>query len=171
MKTAKLPWYIRQECLCIVKGYNARVKKYLEARQDIIESSGGAYTRYLHTETIIDPKTSKAVEVSEERWSYNGHKSGSVSNPTEDKAFKLAEIENWPETQKMRAVECAKLKIGLDVENKEQRQALTQYIMISCTEGKKYPFRYFNLPEFSKSDFYRRRDDFLYEIADYLGML
>jgi hypothetical protein len=171
VKTAKLPWYIRQECLCIVKGYDARVKRYLEARQDIIESSGGGYTRYQHTEQKTDPKTKATIEVSEERWSYNAHQSGSVSNPTEVKAFRLADIETWPETQKMRAVEHAKLMIGEDLAGNDQKQALTKYIMLSCTAGRKYPFRYFDLPGFSQRDFYRRRDDFLLRIAEYLEMI
>lgn len=36
----------------------------------------------------------------------------------------LAAIEGWPETQRMRVVERAKLHIGLDLENEELRQRL-----------------------------------------------
>lgn len=71
----------------------------------------------------------------------------------------------------MRAVEFAKLHIGLDLESEEMRQRLAESVLLNCEDGREYPFKYLNLPDISERDFYRRRDSFLLEIARYLRML
>jgi hypothetical protein len=83
----------------------------------------------------------------------------------------LDAIEDWPETQRMRAVENAKLHIGLDLENEELRQRLTEGILLNCKDRHEYPFKYLNLTGIEKTDFYNRRDEFLIDIADYLGVI
>ena len=139
-----LPYDIRQECLWIVRGYDRRVKAYHEARREIIDGAA-----------CIDGMP---------------HKPG-LGRPAENKMEQLAAIEDWPETQRMRAVESAKLHIGLDLENEELRQRLTEGILLNCTDRHEYPFRYLNLTGMEKTDFYNRRDEFLIDIADYLGMI
>jgi hypothetical protein len=71
----------------------------------------------------------------------------------------------------MRAVEEAKLQVGLDQPTEEARQRLTQGIILNCENGRAYPFEYLNITGISRSDFYRRRDEFLLEIAKYLKMI
>jgi len=159
VKKDKLPWDIKQECLWIVRGYDRRVKQYIAKRQDVIEAGGANYVTYVHGDG----------DKREERRAYMPHTSN-TGRPVEDKLAQLEAIEHYPETQKMRAVENAKLMIGADIPSDMLRQQLVQYIILSCNEGKKCPFRYFNI-DMSKSDFYRRRDDFLLNIAKFLQMI
>lgn len=162
---SKLPWDIKQECLWIVRGYDRRVKQYIAQRQDVIESGGANYTTYIHRE---GQKTEE--QKTEERRAYFPH-TACAGRPVEDKQAQLESIENYPETLKMRAVEYAKLRIGVDIPSEEVRRRLTDGIILNCESGRKYPFEYLNLPEFSQRDFYRRKDGFLTDIAKYLHMI
>ncbi len=157
-KKAMMPYDIRQVCLWIVRGYDRRVKAYHEARREIID---GATCGFVDTKAAKD-KPSVRV--------FMPHGAGD-SRQAENKMEQLAAIEDWPETQRMRAVENAKLHIGLDLENEELRQRLTEGILLNCESGKEYPFRYLNLPELSERDFYRRKDDFLSKIAEFLKLI
>ena len=156
----KLPWDIKQECLWIVRGYDRRVKQYIAERQDIIEAGGGNYVTYTHVENGKP----------EERREYMPH-SNNTGRPIEDKQSQLEAVEHYPETLKMRAVEHAKLRIGLDCAGEEVRQRLADGIILNCESGRKYPFEYLNLPEFSRMDFYRRKDTFLMDVAKFLRMI
>ena len=144
-KKAVLPYEIRQECLWIVRGYNRRVKAYYDAVRDVIGGNGTVADSMLH--------------------------SSDVGRPSESKAARLQAIEDWPETKKMRAVEMAKLHIGADLQNEELRQRLADGIILNCENRNEYPFRYMNLTGISPTDFYRRKDRFLEEIAKSLKMI
>lgn len=149
----RLPYDIRQECLWIVRGYERRVKAYHEARRQVIDESACGFADKKSGERVFLPH------------------SGGDGRPAENKVEQLAAIEDWPETQRMRAVELAKLHIGMDIQNEELRQRLTEGIFLNCTSRNEYPFRLLNLPDISERDFYRRKDSFLVEIANFLGML
>jgi hypothetical protein len=166
----KLPWAIKQECLWIVRGYSYRVKQYYSQRQDIIEAGGANYTTYTHIGKVKKPKTGEIVEHREQRREYAPH-SMNVGRPTEGKQEQLEAIEHYPETRKMRAVDNAKLMSCRDIESNEIRQRMVQGLMLNIENGRTYPFEYLNLPEFSRRDFYYRREDFLVEIAKYLNMV
>jgi hypothetical protein len=99
---------------------------------------------------------------------YLPHGEGS-GNPTESKFERLQAIEQWPETRKMRAVEFAKLQIGLELNNEELRQKLVEGIWLNCQSHRKYPFAVLNLPGISERTFRRRKEAFLMEIAKFLG--
>ena len=162
-KKAVLPYDMRQELLWIVRGYDRRVKAYHEARREVIDGSGCSFCDTKPTKGV-DGKAKPSIRV------YLPHGSGD-SRPSENKFEQLDAIENWPETQKMRAVEFAKLHIGIDLENEGLRQRLAESVLLNCDDGREYPFKYLNLPDISERDFYRRRDLFLLEIASYLHML
>ena len=150
-KKQKLPCDVRQEILWIVRGYDRRVKAYHEARRAVIDGSGCSF-----------------VDVGDQRMYMP--RSGGVGRPIEDKAQQLDAIEQWPETRRMRAVEHAKLRIGLDIQNEEMRQRLTEGILLNCCNRNEYPFRFLNLPDISERDFYRRKDVFLIEVGECLGL-
>lgn len=152
-KKAMMPYDIRQECLWIVRGYDRRVKAYHEARREIIDGAACGFA---------DKKNGERV--------YLPH-SGGDGRPVENKMEQLAAIEDWRETQRMRAVENAKLHIGLDLENEELRQRLTEGILLNCISHRKYPYTILDLPGISERTFRRRKDRFLSDIAEYLGML
>ncbi len=153
----KLPWDIKQECLWIVRGYDRRVKQYIAQQQDIIDAGGENYVMYRHVEG----------NKFEERRAIMPH-ANNTGRPIEDRQAQLEAIEHFPETLKMRAVEYARLRIGLDCGSKEERQRLTNGIILNCECGRMYPFQYLNLPDFSDSDFHRRKDAFLRDIAKYM---
>ena len=152
-KKPNLPYDVRQECLWIVRGYDRRVKAYHEARREIIDGAACGFT---------DKKNGERV--------YLPHGSG-TGRPAESKMEQLAAIEDWPETRKMRAVENAKLHIGLDLQNEELRQRLTEGIWLNCMSHKQYPYALLNLPGISEIGFKRRKATFLSDIAIFLGMI
>lgn len=154
-----LPDDLKKTSLGIFNGYKRRVKWYHEQRRNIIESGAANFSTY--TEEINGKKTECRV--------YFGHGS-SVGRPIESKGDALLALEYHPETIRMRAVEQAKLTVGHDCANEETRQRLLDSILLNCENGRNYPFEILNLTEFSRSDFYRRRDKFLLEIAKYLDM-
>lgn len=157
MSKPTLPCDIKQECLWIVRGYDRRVRQYHEMRQEIIEQSGCPFHTY---------KDDKG----DDQRQYFSH--GSMpGNPTEQKAFKLDKLEQYPEVQKMRAVEHAELRIGLDLVCEEHRQKLTNAILLNCKSGRKYPFEYLDVPGIGKTNFYDRKNQFLCDIAKYLLMI
>lgn len=157
-KKQVIPYDIRQECLWIVRGYDRRVRAYHEARRQIIDGTPCGFVDTKRT------KNKPSVRV------FMPHSFGD-GRPEESKMEQLAAIEDWPETQRMRAVENARLHIGLDLENEELRQRLTEGIMLNCMDRNEYPFRYLNLVGIEKTDFYNRRDEFLIDIASFMGMI
>lgn len=157
-KKPNLPYDVRQECLWIVRGYDRRVKAYHEARREIID---GAACGFVDTKPQKDKPSVRA---------YLPHGSG-TGRPAENKMEQLAAIEDWPETRKMRAVENAKLHIGLDLQNEELRQRLAEGIILNCQSRKQYPYAILDLPGISERTFKRRKYEFLSDIAEFLKMI
>ncbi len=131
-KYNRLPPEVKQECLCIVRGYDRRAELYRKRCQEAILSA--------------------RIE------------------GTDDAHSRIERLERSPEMQKMLAVKQSKSLIGAELPE-EIRHRLAESIMLNCINGRDYPFERLNLPEFSRRDFYRRRDRFLYDIACYLSML
>ena len=71
----------------------------------------------------------------------------------------------------MRAVEWAKEQVGLDIANPESRTRLATALITNCESGRKHPFEVLYTTEFSRRDFYRRKDAFLADIAKYLDLI
>lgn len=156
MREMKLPWDVKQECLWIVRGYERRVAMYRQMRQDVLDSGGKKYVTY----KVGD----------EERRAYlpGTHDAGRM---VEQKEAQLSAIEELPEIRKMRAVEYARAHSGVDIQNEELRARLQQAMLLNCQNRDEYPFHRLNLPELSQRDFYRRKDRFLADIADFLHMI
>lgn len=144
-KKATLPYDVRLECIAYVRGYPRRVRAYREARAEIL---GGT-----HSATEGMPRGQGA------------------GRPAESKAEQLAAIENWPETKKMRAVEYAIDRCGLDLESESVRKQLTQGIMRNCQGKHKYARNRIVIPGISEATFSRRKERFLHDIAKYAGLL
>lgn len=157
-KHKKFDWDIKQTALWIYRGYNRRVKWYYQARKDIIESSPQSFSTY------IDPAHG------DECRQYYSH-TNSNNDAMASKVIRLGDLEANPEYKRMRSVEEAKLRIGCDVESEEVRERLIRGVCLNCESGREYPYEYLNLPEFSRMDFYRRRDSFLRSIAEYLDLI
>ena len=94
---------------------------------------------------------------------------GGTHSAAEGMAEQLAAIENWPETKKMRAVEYAIDRCGLDLESESVRKQLTQGIMRNCQGKHKYSRNKIIVPGISERTFSRRKEQFLHDIAIYCG--
>lgn len=153
-----LPWDVKQTCLWIVRGYERRAAWYREARREIESGRGAGY------DTYID-------QASGERMRQFRPRTAEPGRATEDKALRLERLENDPEVGRMRAVDHAAQCIGRDILNEELRQRLVRCIRQNCEDGRESPFEYLNLTEFSRTDFYRRKNQFLYFVACYLQLI
>ena len=74
------------------------------------------------------------------------------------------------ELQRVRAVEYAAENVGKDM-REQDRQALLQAILISCINGRKYPFEKLEVDTMERTCFYKHRLNFLADIAKYMEML
>jgi hypothetical protein len=140
-----LPYDIRMECIAYVRGYPRRVRAYNAAREEVLEASSFAMSGMPHS-----PGNSRIAE---------------------RKAERLATIENWPETKKMRAVEYAMDNVGRDIANENVRRKLVWVIMRNCENRDRYPLRIMDGCGFSERTMKRRKAAFLWHVADYLGLV
>ena len=142
----RIPYEIKQEAIWIVRGYDMRKRNYERMKSDILtHMSAGAGDGVPH--------------------------GTGVSDQTANKAEQIERLERYPEVKKMRAVEYAERQIGQDVINEEVRDRLRKAIVQNCKSGRRYPFEHLNLIEFSRRDFYRRKEKFLIDIASFLEMV
>lgn len=74
------------------------------------------------------------------------------------------------EVERMVAVEQALVAVGADIEVDELREQLRTAMMLNIESGRQYPYEKLHLDAVSRSDFYRRKDKFLYDIATRLGL-
>lgn len=157
----KLPDDVRQTCIQMVRGYDRRVREFYDRRREIIDGSPSRFE-------VIKDKDAP------EDWQKNSYfyppSSHNASRTGEDKTMQLMGLEDLPETKRMRAVEQAKLQIGLDLPEK-MRQKLADAIILNCKAGRRYPYEYLDVEGVGRTDFYDRRTSFLVSIAEYLEMI
>lgn len=141
---SKLPYDVRQECLWIARGYERRAVAYARQRRDVLDGGG-------------------AIQLT-------GTPRGSgISRDVEARQAKLEEIEQAPETTRMRAVEYARGRVGLDLPA-GVRAKLREGIMLNCIDRKAYPYSRLDVPTVGQKEFYRHKNLFLEDIAAYLGI-
>lgn len=142
----RIPYEIKQEAIWIVRGYDMRKRNYERMKSDILtHMSAGAGDGAPHGTGVSDQTASKAEQI--ER------------------------LERYPEVKKMRAVEYAERQIGQDVLSQDARERLRKAIVQNCKSGRRFPFERLAVDEFSRRDFYRRKDKFLVDIASFLEMM
>lgn len=156
-----LPDDVRQLCIQLVRGYDRRVQNYHNQRQEIISGSSCRFQVIKDKDDPTDWKKNTYV------YPPSAH---NASRTAEDITQRLLGLEELPETKRMRAVEYAKMKIGLDLPN-ELRRKLTEAIWLNCKSGRRYPYRVLDVDGFSERGFYRRRDIFLMDVANNLDMM
>ncbi len=157
-----MPEDVRRSAIDMVRGYARRLRMYTEARYKILQGSACHFVDYTYTKTI-QKKDGTAQQKKETRRFYFPSNS-LVSDPTADKFSRLEALENHVEVRRMRAVEQAKLHIGLDMV-KNERAKLTDAIWDSCISGRNFSYGIWNL-SVGKTNFYERRNRFLWEIAE-----
>lgn len=75
------------------------------------------------------------------------------------------------ELRRMEAVEQALVSVGADIQAEEVREQLRKAILLNVESGRAYPYERLGVECMGRSEFYRRKDRFLADIAAYLGML
>lgn len=143
-RTKVLPDDVRQTCIQLVRGYDRRVREYYDRRREIIEGT---------------PNREDSTPLS-----HNASRVG------ENKAMQLLSLEELPETKRMRAVEQAKMQIGLDLPE-TLRGKLVDAIILNCKSGRRYPYEYLDIDGVARTDFYVRRTRFLVDIAKHLSLV
>ena len=86
---------------------------------------------------------------------------------TEQKAERLIFLDNSFKARAVRAIDEAKALVAVDIENDGQRRRIILAIWRSCISPRNYPYR--GGLYISRRDFYRRRNEFLCDIANNLG--
>lgn len=160
-RTKLLPDDVRQTCIQMVRGYDRRVREFYDRRREIID---GSPSRFEVIKDKDDP----------EDWQKNSYfyppSSPNASRTGEEKAIQLMGLEELPETKRMRAVEQAKLHIGLDLPE-AMRAKLVNAIMLNCKSGRRYPYEHLDVEGIGRTDFYMHRTHFLMDIAKHLDMI
>ena len=157
-----LPDDVKQNCLSLVKGYSRRKEEYHLRRMEIISrTSSNQVTISRDKEDPFDVDKQEGAIIP------GAH---NASRTTEDITLRLIGLEKLPETRRMRAVEYAGERIGLDL-SEQDRKTLVNAIFKSCINGRKYPFERLGVVGMERSCFYDRRLKFLMDIAKYMEMI
>lgn len=75
------------------------------------------------------------------------------------------------ELERVEAVENALESIGGDIESMEVRLKLRTAMLQNIRSGRRYPYEKLGLDAVSRSDFYRRKNKFLADVAERMGMI
>lgn len=155
-KANRLPWYVKQQCLGIVRAYDQSRREYLRMRREILEEghSGGP------VEYIDDKGRKQATLIP---GTHNANRT------TESKALRLEALEQTVACRQIRAVEHAKEKIGEGLPE-AIRDLLRDGIVLNCKNGRAYTYERLYIVGISRSEFYRYRDTFFRMIAAELGL-
>ena len=150
----KLPWDVRQQVLWIVRGYERQKREYLRSRMEILSTGGDRSATY----TVNG----------EERREYlpSAH---NASRTTENVATRLAALDETTAVRQIRAVERARYHIG-DGLPAELADKLREAVWMNCMDGRKYPFERLYVVGLERTTFYRRRNEFLRQIAAEMGL-
>lgn len=157
-----MPDDVKQSCISLVKGYARRKMEYNLRRQELIHK-----TPNNHVTVYWDPSDPYNTNRQIGAVIPSGH---NASRTTENIAEQIQALEKRPETRRMRAVEYAAERVGLDLGEKD-RQHLKNAIFKSCIDGRKYPFERLGIDNMERSCFYDRRRKFLYDIAIFMDLI
>ena len=160
-RVKQLPDDVKQNCLSLVRGYDRRKREYNQKRLDLMTRSSDKVITVRDRE---DPEN--------DRKSYGVMLPGThnATRTTENTAERMLQLEKHPDTIRMRAVEYARDRIGMDL-TKQQRQLLEKAIFTSCIQGKQCPFERLNVEGMERTCFYDRRMRFLIDIAIFMDMV
>lgn len=166
MAKYRLPEDVKLTALSYVKGYPRRKAEYMMKFNDIVAGKGFPFETY-----TISGYDERGDPCELECRVPIDRVFGSIGNPTQQKAFLLAELSKHPETVRMRAVEKAMELIGDRIMNDELREKLVQAIMLNCDSGRVYIYEDMDLPGISRKAFFAERRRFLWYVAKYSDLL
>lgn len=141
----KLPLPVYQQVIWIVRGYDYCRAEYQRARSSIIDACGSSQNEA-------------------------GVRQTSDGRSVENVAARLEALENHPAFRQMRAVDEA-LNDVVETFPLTMREKIRTALMLSCQDGKQFPYERLDAPGMSKSTFYRLRRRALYNVAQELNLL
>ena len=148
----KLPSDVYLSTLWIIRGQERREKEYKQKKDDILNGGGAKYISY------------KDANGNDSR-AYLPSARGNNVSETEVKALALAALEAHPETIKLAAVRQALIETTQQIKDDELKQRVQHSLMLNISNGKEYPFRCLNIPEFGKDKFYSMKSKFVYLVS------
>lgn len=160
-RVKQLPDDVKQNCLSLVRGYARRKREYNQKRQELMSRSSDKVITLRDRECPDDDRKVVGVMLP---GTHN------ASRTTEQLAVRMLTLEEHPDTIRMRAVEYAESRIGLDLPE-SQRKMLSKAIFTSCIQGKNYPFERLAVEGMERTCFYDRRMRFLIDIAIFMDMV
>lgn len=96
--------------------------------------------------------------------------SGKLSDEAYEKTKRLAKLDSLFDAAVIKAVDKARECIGLDIASADERRRVADAVWDSCVDGKGFTFEYRALC-IGKTNFYERRREFLYTIAQNMQFL
>lgn len=160
-RVKQLPDDVKQNCLSLVRGYARRKKEYAQKRAELMTNSSDKIITIRDKDSPDDEKKAEGVMLPA---------SHNATRTTENIAMRMIGLEEHMDTRRMRAVEYAEGRIGMDL-SEDQRKALSKAIFTSCTKGREYPFERLCVEGMERSCFYDRRMRFLIDIALYMDLI
>lgn len=157
----QLPDDVKQNCLSLVRGYGRRKKEYAQKRAELMSNSSDKIITIRDKDHPEDERKNTGVMLPG---------SNNASRTTENIALRMVGLEEHMDTRRMRAVEYAESRVGLDLPE-EQRKLLAKAIFTSCIQGRQCPFERLHVEGMERSCFYDRRMRFLTDIAKYMDMI
>ena len=83
----------------------------------------------------------------------------------------LDQIGRSQDKQSIVAVELALLQASQGIKSREVRRYLQSGLILNCSNRRAHPYERLHIPGVGKKEFYRRKQDFLVALADYLGYI
>lgn len=83
----------------------------------------------------------------------------------------LDQIGRSQDKQSIVAVELALMQASQGIKSREIRKFLQSGLILNCSNRRVYPYERLHIPGVGKKEFYRRKQDFLVALADYLGYI
>ena len=141
----KLPRWIQQQCLWIVRGYEQNKAEWRRRRHEILNASAAPQ---------------------------DGSPRGALgeSRTTEARAERLDRLERTLAFRQMIVVEHALTRVSSGLPRAMGKQ-LRAALMINCSNGRQWPYERLGLDGISRIGFYRFRNRFLYLIAEVLDLV
>lgn len=141
MGKQRIPRDVTQAALYLVRGQPAREKRYREQKNQIAG---------------YDKKTP-------------GGNPAWVLPSCEEKKRRMCELDNSRDARTMRAIQQAAYDIGADLPMNIAGK-LREAVLNNCRAGRRWRYELLDVPTISRAEFYRRKREFLRDVAQRCGI-
>lgn len=142
MPKKNMPRDVAQAALYIVRGQPARRQRYA--------------SKY-------------AAIMAEAKTAFGGNTAEGLRDLEYGIEVRLVQLEREPDIETMRAVDAAAGNIGAGL-REELRDKLRAAVLLNCKDGRRWRYEVLDVPTVSRAEFYRRKREFLREVAKKCGI-